>query len=74
MEVWAEMPIVIHLLTLGFNGLEMSLVECHGEYQVRCKQYPEFEEVTLSRTRETADQQFIDFFFATAEMLNEVEP
>ena len=71
MEVWAEAPTVFHLLTLGFNGLEMSLVECYGEYQVRCPQNPEFEEVTLSRTREQADQQFIDFFFAVAEMVRE---
>ena len=67
MEVWSDPE--IHVMGLGFSELTMDLVECYGEYQVRCEQFPELEEVDLSRAREEASQQFIDYFFACLEML-----
>jgi hypothetical protein len=66
------MEVFGHVKVLGLTdhdlNLSMTLTEEDG-FHVCCPRYPEFEEVTLSRTRSEAIVQFIDYFFATCDLI-----
>lgn len=62
----------VEILTLNHHqiNLTMSLVE-DGCFRVVCPRYPEFEQVTLSKTQWEAENQFIDYFFACGDMIKQ---
>lgn len=68
MECYGE----AHVATLTHHKakVKMELFQSDTGFVVKCDAYPEFEEVSLSKIRDEAITQFIEYFFAVVEMVS----